>query len=928
MSLQEPPDSVSTDVRIDVSSAHESLLSATGAALNFAASFHRDAQACRSTLERQNLHEIYRDKILAIDGVAANVAAAFLPFLRTARSPERGDHDRWGHFDRLAQRGRKMRDRESQRLQHQSGIIAAWGLGCFEYYGWHALPLPLLRQLHDLAVLMPRWEDVVGLLNSKMLARHELRVMSGKNKALRIGEHSPASKVQASHSPVERSDILAALEWAQTNTASATARPEVKQLAHRINETPIRQFGLKLDVYGMIVPSTDSEAKNGGSGGGDHDGDKCDDDVDGDASEGDHLEPSNRPTKRTRLSSTSRGAFIPTDAAPSERGRDSATRRSCTPSNNLTGSEEPKEPEESRPGPQDQTARNQSRGNEQLQVIADMDSSGREIAREKKIAEEGSITEALNMKDGTEDDEAGFLTRYEHSSDTEDGGQGAGERVGMTATKFNRTSRKGSAIRTVTYSGKSPGARLPTPQSSKPYIKSPPVTGRTAATHSGECHSSPVPGRSGRIARAPAVANVLPLGGSVPAPQTRSSPVSSESGSLPWRRPTLLQNLQAHHADAFGQLVEELGRPHVSEDVLHQRSLQLNWLGPQRWARIHADPEDRLGRSCVASREDADVWYLSWDVFRSYAETGFIFKRPVVIKQKFQDSGTYDIVDYIDMLWQRFPEQQIDVQNSATGVCSSMSLADYCLAVAHVDLSSSDAAAAISSVTNLRRLARADEPLLIRLPRFRLLSTLADRVAGTVRRSGHLITNDVQGCLGFNLLCFAGAFSGAHVDPLGGSWSRCLYGTQIVAVAVDLDDGDWRRFSREGRDWSPRGQGRLIVLEQDDVLLMPPGLRAIRATFAPEPCLVEGGMLWDECAIPEILEGLLWVANNRAYTHDTIHMAFQLFPLIDAMEKWLDDDNYVGRPSTEDTAAERNQAVKAGIRSLRALLRLSTRPAF
>ncbi|CCF46962.1 hypothetical protein CH063_15533 [Colletotrichum higginsianum] len=114
-----------------------------------------------------------------------------------------------------------------------------------------------------------------------------------------------------------------------------------------------------------------------------------------------------------------------------------------------------------------------------------------------------------------------------------------------------------------------------------------------------------------------------------------------------------------------------------------------------------------------------------------------------------------------------------------------------------------------------------------------------------------------------------------------------------------------------------------MVLEQDDVLFMPPGLRAVRATFAPEPCLMEGGMLWDECSIGEILEGLVWVVENRAYADDSIHVAFQLFPLVDALERWLDDENYVGRPSSQAAAAERYQTVKAGIRTLRSLLRVT-----
>ncbi|KAJ0132424.1 hypothetical protein CTA2_2693 [Colletotrichum tanaceti] len=112
-----------------------------------------------------------------------------------------------------------------------------------------------------------------------------------------------------------------------------------------------------------------------------------------------------------------------------------------------------------------------------------------------------------------------------------------------------------------------------------------------------------------------------------------------------------------------------------------------------------------------------------------------------------------------------------------------------------------------------------------------------------------------------------------------------------------------------------------MVLEQDDVLFMPPGLRAVRATFAPEPCLMEGGMLWDECSIGEILEGLIWVVENRAYADDYFHVAFQLFPLVDALERWLDDENYVGLPSSQ--AEQYHQTVKAGIRTLRSLLRVT-----
>ncbi|TQN74156.1 hypothetical protein CSHISOI_01296 [Colletotrichum shisoi] len=1039
---------------------HRSLLSATDAALNFAASFHRDAQTCRSTLERRRLHETYRDKILAVDGIAANVAAALLPLLsgtvQNSLQHHKDDNDddddddedekddygmgtvtgtvtgtdndnnpsRWSDFDRLAQRGRRMRDRESQHLQHRSGIIAAWGPECFGHYGWHALPLPLLRQLHDLAVLVPRWGDVVELLNAKMLARHELRVVGGRNKALRVGEHSPASKVQAAHSPVERSDILAALEWAQRG---------VKRAARRINGAPIREFGLKRDAFGMVVPLDECGTEDGNEDAVD-DEDEDENEVDGDDEDAEGVEddandghglvgPLTRPTKRTRLSasSTRYGLSVSPDV---KKSRGARCGRACGSHSPGSESEEPEETElleqseESGAetgdqafgdgsGDSDRISAGASRrmeqgmdnvihvvvGTTEQSILSDGPGDVQE-ARMGNTAGRGVRANTPGLASWPEDEETISVADEQprdatSPEDTERGVEseeksGGDESMASTAAKdgteeeTTRTSKSRDKHRCGLedsddgYQGDSgsPETAVAHPQGIQeemtprtifpgPTPVSDAVTGQTRAgrpsalqgpanhpvadrtlasslntgatvSKLGHYLSPPLTGGSEGTGPTPVAPGSGPVSTGSNAPLPPPPPPPPPLQQKPQRQQqTILQTLQARHADTIRRLIRDLRRPHASEEVSRHRRLQLDWLGPERWARIYAAPDPcgrRLGPGCVSSPDEADVWYLTWASFREHAEAGGVFGRPVVVRQEFQDSGAYDVVDYVDMLWQRFPEKQVDVQDGATGATSSMSLVEYCLAVADVDLGSADAAAAISSVTNLRRLARADEPLLSRLPRFRLLSTLADRVAGTVGRGGgHPIMNDVQGCLGFDLLSFAGAFSGSYVDPLVGSWTRCLSGVQIVAVATDLDDADWRRFAREGRGWAPPGGvgGRLMVLEQDDVLFMPPGLRAVRATFAPEPCLMEGGMLWDECSIGEILEGLVWVVENRAYADDSIHMAFQLFPLVDALERWLDDENYVGRPSSEAAAAERYQTVKAGIRTLRALLRVT-----
>lgn len=66
---------------------------ASAVALDVATSFYRDTQACKSKDELVRVHQIYRDKILAIGKLAGNLAAAFDPVFRgTAFLNRRGTH--------------------------------------------------------------------------------------------------------------------------------------------------------------------------------------------------------------------------------------------------------------------------------------------------------------------------------------------------------------------------------------------------------------------------------------------------------------------------------------------------------------------------------------------------------------------------------------------------------------------------------------------------------------------------------------------------------------------------------------------------------------------------------------------------------------------------------------------------------------------
>ena len=1134
--------------------------SPTAITLSFAASFYRDAQACRGTQELARVYRDYRDKILSIDKLAANIAAAFRPLLRNGLPPSEdmeNDAQQWKEFDALAQKVHNSRDRESQHLRHQSGIIAIWGPVIFQHYGWQVLPLDLMRKLHDLALLIPRWEDVVHLLNSRMLARHEQSVLRGNNNAYRIGQHSTGSKVQDPQSPVERKDILSALDWARRNATPAETRKQIQDLkksTRSINGTPIKEFRLNCDRYGMVIPVNAKDYPS-------------------------HAEISDRPAKRLKLATTS--AFSPSlpdvSSTPTPLRRQNlprsrnASRNASSRSTSVASEEEHAMDDDTDDDEVSLHAgggRVQRLDSSELRIEDDEDHQERSTRavgsqaselgdghRESSIAsgaetvcsqtnaeaegyadkediqarqganreytdaqemrgeptEEAGINEGQTEREYTVEEDVGIEDAGPHGNSGPGSGKDiSGETVlGAIVTQQEmvgshpeqQRTRKSERLRGATRNGGSgletAGAKsLPDQANNGDLAQGPANTSREndssgehassdvaraeaeegeaeeeddeADRDSSEAHAnqSSAPNPIGRVSstntslhlttsksqdgskqfasnvRGQGVTNATPIQeadgsglkrnandrtatsrrawqGEDPktphndrnSPQTlaslapssrrssfsQHSPVNVDSagatqgrqglhgnsesdilmGTLvepvvplqqiseldssalaqaahvrntstaylppstntekdptPFPAPleterfppntgiqceshtpaeTLLQSIQSRHTLTVQSLIREASQPHPESTVMQQRRLQLDWLRPQRWASIYAEPEDLLGKSSAPS-EEADIWYLSWGRFRHYADSGYVFRCPVVIKQAFLDSGMYNLEEYMEMLWQRFPGHSIDIQNSQTGDRSPMAIPDYCLAVSKLDLTSPDAVAPVSNAMNLGHIVRADEPLLTRLTRFRLLSTLIDRTNGVVGKKLRRKPTDIDSSLHFNLLALTGAFSGSLMDFVG-TWARCLVGRKVWMIAPNVDADDWQHFADEGRHWSPQGKGRIVVLEQDDVLLMPPGLPVIHSFFTPEPCLMEGGILWDECSIPEILEGLTWIAKNPACTNEAI--AYQMPELIDTLEQWF-DENHVHMVE-EEQDSQYQDAIKAGIAKLRSL---------
>lgn len=358
-------------------------------------------------------------------------------------------------------------------------------------------------------------------------------------------------------------------------------------------------------------------------------------------------------------------------------------------------------------------------------------------------------------------------------------------------------------------------------------------------------------------------------------------------------------------------LAQENGKNRETEE--HNR-LKVAWLERTRWANIYEDPEGVDPTSPLPL--DADVWYMAWETFQQRAHAGEIFGKPIVIKQKFQDSDMYEPHGYLSILEEKFVAQQVDVQNSETGGCRKMNVKDFCAIRAGNKKVDDQMLAATSNAVNLRKIANADAPLLTRMSRFRLLETLTERaknIGPGKRISSQAV--DVSECIGFDLLGFEGAFTGPHMDALVGTWVRCLSGEKAWIFAPGMDAKDWDDFARNGPSWCPSDKGRVIVLEKDDVLLMPPGLRTVHTVFTLSPSVMEGGMLWDELNIPALLDALLWVAQNQSCTNEVI--AYQLPSVIDSLELWLEEHG--DRLTASGNISNHTGTIEQGIDKLREL---------
>ncbi|GAD93144.1 hypothetical protein MYCGRDRAFT_94991 [Paecilomyces variotii No. 5] len=326
-------------------------------------------------------------------------------------------------------------------------------------------------------------------------------------------------------------------------------------------------------------------------------------------------------------------------------------------------------------------------------------------------------------------------------------------------------------------------------------------------------------------------------------------------------RLTIEERLCNKHLPSLTDYMDSLG----GLNARGQRCIQARWLTAEtQWAKIWSASET-LGGGRASCEDEADVIYCTAADIVAHAKAGKAFCKPTVIKESFTDRGMHTVGQILTLLQ--------DCGTSPSGnkepVLSS-TREDRCRAPITPQWSPlSETDSGLSTASHLRNLTKSHRPIVTMLPRFRLLETLIE---------GHQWDNaqermepspfELRACTGFNTVSRSGGFSGAHAHALYGTWSRNLDGTSYLMIVpeAEMSSEDWETFASQGDEWLSRGRERLVVLEADDVLLIPPGLRIVHAVHYPSDCLIEGGMLWDSLSVLETLHLTVWAYGNHRFT--------------------------------------------------------------
>jgi hypothetical protein len=284
----------------------------------------------------------------------------------------------------------------------------------------------------------------------------------------------------------------------------------------------------------------------------------------------------------------------------------------------------------------------------------------------------------------------------------------------------------------------------------------------------------------------------------------------------------------------------------------HLGRLRKEWLSHARWASTSNTRSS--SRNCSP---DFDIWSLDESSLEELANDGSVLDKPVVVTEAAQHSTAHSMDSVQAVIRDNHCESEVD---------RFLSL-----------LSSNEQSTANSFLPGAFQV---HDPKFMRFGRFMVLQRASMRAFNSLLASR---SNDDHSCMnplhsslltsGLSSVCVetTGAASGPHMSALGGSWFRSLVGKRLCAFARTSDltppmQGD--RSTTSDQNWipSPTGKVRLILLEPNQVLIMPPGTAFLH--FAVNPSATLEGHFWDSKDVDRYIKATEMARQHPSFAGD------------------------------------------------------------
>ncbi|KAK3115497.1 hypothetical protein LTR53_005113, partial [Teratosphaeriaceae sp. CCFEE 6253] len=762
----------------------------------------------------------------------AHYAAFAAELLLEYKSKNHGDHSFWDDLVIIAKDSSRVSVRDAKRHRALLRITKAWKLETVVRYRWQEVGRPTLSQLCDLARVCPEWSVAVHWINAAMLRRHVKFSRSCGREGQWIGEYPGSTTLKDPSCPMTKQDVAAAVEDAKGTGRAGSRLPPVEQQL-------VCKRWAQMTVETARLEDVLTDAK--------------------------HAVQFHRWLGLDAL-----GLIVPREheSSYSKRARDGAI-----------GREHKKHGASLTNGVQEnvQTKKPKLLRDHKMKGCA---TSGKGYGETKRtLPDQRDKVPSGTMMGGDQASSSGSWLGPEEAAIAVGLASSTGRPLAEAQSRILRADSSQNDVPQRTIPGES-GLNDCDPR---------PTTDNTQSTNPVACPASVLPNTNSNSI-------VLEL--------QHQAASGTKDGDTAMRAVETERQFHdcpcCHKPCAEGIIPPQFTdgptrnllyeRIHSAVNVLIDQSLPnrvdfdslAGWIRPIRLGSVYYEPPELGSSSC--GKDEADFWCLDQASFAQYVNRGSTFTKPLIIQEHFKDADLFTADTCGEYFADCLGTRSLSLRSSTIGQRMDMTGAQL-----QDHLRKPGGPLAALNALDVAPWACAEKPLLTHFPRYKLLEALVQRLR-PVGKQTHSTPFDVQGCLLFDLVGFPGAFSGAHIDCLIGTWVRTLFGSKIwmIVPPASMTDEDWSDFAREGDSWNPKGKGRAVFLDPGNVLFMPPGNPFIHAVLTAETCVQEGGMVWDTKNILPVLTNLFWLANNQAATNEAY--PHQLYAVVGQLKEVVLND--------------------------------------